>query len=334
MTTIQDIADRLGISKGTVSKALNDASDISESLQKQILETAVEMGYTKLRRQRGIAKRLCVLVEKDKLVYEEPHQLGYDIIMGFRQMAEPAGYAVDIIPIDEEMQKSTSYEIFMLQHDYLGSFVLGFSLADPWMQDFHSSRTPAVLYDNQILSNPATAYVGIDNEEGMYLAVSHLKELGHQRIGYLSDPMGSHIMQLRQNAFFHAMERNCLLAGSEDTGHLTDNSDNIAQELQRLLQRGTTALICSHDQIARAVILQCRRLGLRIPQDLSIVGFDDLPFSPRISPSLTTIRQERTELGKCGYYALDSLMNNVSIGTVLLHARLIVRHSTVQVVDR
>ena len=69
MTTIQDIADKLGISKGTVSKALNGASDISETLQKQILETAVEMGYTKLRRYKKPSIRLCVLIQKDNIEY-------------------------------------------------------------------------------------------------------------------------------------------------------------------------------------------------------------------------------------------------------------------------
>ena len=78
MTTIQDIADKLGISKGTVSKALNDAPDISETLQKQILETAVELGYTKLRRYKKTAKRLCVIAQKDNIEYLEPHHFAYD----------------------------------------------------------------------------------------------------------------------------------------------------------------------------------------------------------------------------------------------------------------
>ena len=99
MTTIQDIADKLGISKGTVSKALNNAPDISETLQKQILETAVELGYTKLRRYKNSAKRLCILVQKDFIQYEEPHHFAYDIVMGFRQMAEPERQSLGIIGI-------------------------------------------------------------------------------------------------------------------------------------------------------------------------------------------------------------------------------------------
>ena len=98
MTTIQDIADKLGISKGTVSKALNDAPDISETLQKQILETAVELGYTKLRRYKKPAKKLCIIVQRNNIQYEEPHHFAYDIVMGFRQIAEPAGYEVAVVP--------------------------------------------------------------------------------------------------------------------------------------------------------------------------------------------------------------------------------------------
>ena len=105
MTTIQDIADKLGISKGTVSKALNNAPDISETLQKQILETAVELGYTKLRRYKNSAKRLCILAQKDFIQYSEPHHFAYDIVMGFRQMAEPAGFEVEIVPVNAETQK-------------------------------------------------------------------------------------------------------------------------------------------------------------------------------------------------------------------------------------
>lgn len=81
MTTIQDIADKLNISKGTVSKALNNAPDISESLQKQILETAVELGYTKLRRYKNARRKLCIIVQKDNIQYKESHQFAYDILM-------------------------------------------------------------------------------------------------------------------------------------------------------------------------------------------------------------------------------------------------------------
>ena len=89
MTTIQDIADKMGVSKSTVSKALNDAPDISEALRKQVLETAVALGYTKLRRYKKPTKKVCIIIEKENMRYQEPHHFAYDILVGFRQMARP-----------------------------------------------------------------------------------------------------------------------------------------------------------------------------------------------------------------------------------------------------
>ena len=120
MTTIQDIADKLGISKSTVSKALNDAPDVSETLRKQILETAVALDYTKLRRYKKPVKKICILIEKENIEYLEPHHFAYDIIIGFRQLAEPAGFEVETVPVDTDFQKNTAYDIFMLEHGYTG----------------------------------------------------------------------------------------------------------------------------------------------------------------------------------------------------------------------
>lgn len=327
MTRMQDIADKLGITKGTVSKALNGTSNISDELQKKILETAVEMGYTKkLRRQKDTEQKLCILI--DSMEYEEPHQFAYDIVLGFRQMAEPAGYTVDIIKTTDKLQKSTPYEVFMLQNNYIGAFVLGFNLISPWMKDFGTCQIPTVLYDNYILANPAVSYVGVDNNEGMTLAVSHLKQLGHKSIGYLSAALGSYIMQVRHKAFFQALRQAGLNADYTRARSAYMITECVEKYLPKLLEMGVTAIICSHDQLANAAMLQCQQMGYHVPKDISIIGFDDLPFCAYTSPPMTTIRQNRSQLGKSAYYALDSLMNHVSIGTLLLHAQLIVRDST------
>ena len=324
MATIQEIADRLGISKGTVSKALNGASDISETLQKTVVETAVEMGYHKLRRPGGLRK-LCVLIAN--MEYTEPHHFGHELILGFRQMAEPAGYTVDIVPATDALQASVSYDAFMLQHDFSGAFLLGFSLVEPWMNDFHSCHTPTVLYDNHIVGNPMISYVGIDNEEGMDLAIDYLKKLGHKKIGYLSSALGSHIMQVRHRAFFQAMRSHGLKADSSYAGCSYYLSECMEKHLPRFLDMGMTAIICCQDTFASAAITQCQQLGFQVPKDISIVGFDDIPLSAYTSPPLTTVRQDRIQLGKSGFNALSGLLNGVPLGTVLLHADLIVRNS-------
>lgn len=326
MATLQDIANRLNISKGTVSKALNGAPDISETLQKTVLGTAVEMGYTKIRRQKDVQKKLCILIEN--MEYKEPHQFGYEIILGFRQLAEPAGYTVDIIDTNEKLQKNMPYDVFMLQNHYHGAFIVGFSLNDPWMKDFRTSQIPTVLYDNYIIANPNMAYVGIDNTEGMELAVSYLKKMGHKKIGYLSNALGSHIMQVRHKAFFQALKQNGLKSDSTYAGSSYYITQCLEKHLPRLLSLGVTAIICSHDLIANAAMVQCQQLGYHVPEDISIVGFDDLPICAYTSPPLTTIRQDRIQLGKSAYAALTSILEKVAIGTLLLHAKLIVREST------
>lgn len=333
MTTIQDIADKLGISKSTVSKALNNAPDISETLRKQILETAVELGYTKLRRYKTPTKKVCILIEKDNIEYTEPHHFAYDIVMGFRQMAEPAGFEVDIVPVDVTAQRALGYDVFMLEKSYSGSFCIGFSLNDPWIKEFRTSRTPTVLYDNYIIGNPTVSYVGIDNDEGMELAVAHLAKLGHRKIAYLSGALGSQILQMRHAAFFRAMRQHGLKAPSTCAGCSYYLSECMEKHLPRFLNSGMTAIICSQDTIASAALTQCSQLGYQVPHDVSIIGFDDLPISAHTSPPLTTIRQDCTELGKSGFYALYSLINGISISTFLLHAQLIVRKSTERILD-
>lgn len=334
MTTMQDIADKLGISKSTVSKALNGAHDISETLRKQVLETAVALDYTKLRRYKNKVKKICVLIEKENIEYEVPHHFAYDIIIGFRQLAEPAGFEVEIVPVDIALQKNTNYDIFMLEYDYIGSFVLGFSLNDPWIKDFKNSRTPTVLFDNYVTGNPFTAYVGIDNDEAMELALDHLTSLGHKKIAYLSGSLGSYVLQRRHSAFLNAMHNHKIKTTSQSTGCSYYLSECIEIHLPKFLDSGMSAIICSHDTIATEAITKCQQLGYKVPEDISIIGFDDLPIAAYTSPPLTTIRQDRVSLGKSGFFALSSLLNNIPISTFLLHSMLIERKSTANVCIR
>ena len=98
--------------------------------------------------------------------------------------------------------------------------------------------------------------------------------------------------------------------------------------LPRCLENVITAIICNQDTLASATLTQCQQLGFQIPDDISIIGFDDLPIAACTSPPLTTIRQDRLELGKSGFFALSSLLNHIPISTYLLHAQLIQREST------
>lgn len=325
MATISDIAAKLGISKSTVSKALNNATDVSTSMRQRVLETAAEMGYIQ-RRINKAERKLCILIEN--MDYETPNQFGYDIVKGFRQMAEAEGWIVEIVPLTKEFQKLTPYGVFMLDHSYQASFVLGFSLLDPWMQDFKSSQIPTVLYDNYIKSNPYIASVGCDSQEGMELAVKHLTQLGHKRIGLISGPLDSYILKARYHAYLNALEKYGLEVNEDYIGLGYYVAESTRTYIPKLLEQNVTAILFSHDVRALSAMTECSDRGIQIPRDLSIIGFDDLPMTAYTTPPLTTIRQDRTGLGQCGYYAINCLLNGLPIGSILLRAPLIVRGST------
>lgn len=325
MPTINDIAQKLGISKGTVSKALNNADDVSETLRKRVLETAVEIGYKKNRIRKDSPKKLCIIIEN--MDYENPIGFGYDIVMGFKKLAIPDGWEVELVDMTAEAQSQQSYDMFMLKNEYKGAFILGFSLTDPWMEELKTSTTPAVLYDNYIQENPTVSYIGVNNEEGFNMAVAYLKELGHTRIGYLGGAMESHVMKARYYAYLRAMEHNNLPVGKDTIGYSYHISECTQKYLPILLEHNVTAILCCHDALANAVMTHCAELGYRIPHDISVIGFDDASFSAYTIPPLTTIRQDRNALGQCGYYALTSLLNNTAISSLLLRAELVKRNS-------
>ena len=323
MATLEDIARVLGVTKGTVSKALNGAVDVSEAMRRSVVETAVELGYSRPRRG-DEAPRIAVFITN--MAYARPEDFGYDILVGFRKLAEPAGYQVQVIPLSIELEEDIPYEQYMMRHHYLGALFLGLSLRDPWLRDFETCRTPTVLYDNRVSGNPRVTYVGADNAEGMFLAVQYLKSLGHRRIGYLSSALGAYVYQQRQQAFFQAMQKNglCDQALARDSYFF---SVCMEEHLPALLGQGCTAILCSHDNLAIGALDHCRKTGIRVPEDVSILGFDDLPRCQSTQPPLTTIRQDRTELGKSAYCALSSQMEGVSLSTFLLHTELVTRDS-------
>ncbi len=322
MVTLNDIAARLGVSKSTVSKGLSNASDVSEELRRKIIETAAEMGYSGRRRQ----KRLCILVEN--MGYSEPNQFGYDLILGFTQMAKAEGWTVDVVPLDKERQKDMTYSSLMAQGGYQGAFLLGFSLVDPWMEEFRTARIPTVLYDNDIEENPLMASVGCDNRGGMEEAVRHLYALGHRRIGLLFGPLDSYVLKERYDAFLSAMGKYGLEVDEGLIGVGYFVAESTRKYLPKLIERGATALLCSDDSRAMAAYTECHDRRLRIPRDVSIIGFDDQPIAAYMNPALTTVRQDRLALGKCGYYALCCLLNGMDIHSIVLRAPLVVRGST------
>lgn len=326
MATIKDIADKLGISIGTVSKGLNGASDISDALRQTVLDTAVEMGYTTKKMKKEEHKKLCIFIEN--MEYETSNQFGYEIILGFKQAAYRDKWDVVVLPIDPAFQMEEKYDTFMLKNGYSGAFLVGFTLQDNWMEQLNATAIPTVLFDNYIKKNPNVAYVGTDSFEGIDSAIDRLVMLGHERIAFFNGSPNSMVSDQRLQAYrdsltFHHLEYNEKL-----TAYSYYIAENAKHHVPTFLAEGATAILCSNDYLASGVMAECKMRGLRVPEDVSVIGFDDLPISAHLDPPLTTIRQDRIELGKCGYFALNCLINHVSISRTMLRAQYIERAST------
>ena len=324
MATLDDIAQELGISKGTVSKALNGAKDVSKKMQQAVLEKAVELGYSRLNRSTAAPRVAVFVINMD---YLQPEDFGYDIIVGFRKAAEPAGYQVEVVPLTTQLQQSIRYDEYMMRENYCGALFLGMSLVEPWIQEFKTCKTPTVLYDNHISCNPRVTNIGVDSIEGIQLAVTYLRTLGHKKIGYLSSALEAYVYKQRYQSFAQVTEAMGMPSGDSVMGSAFHVNVCLSQHLPRLLKNGCTAIICSHDMLAHSTMFHCNELGLRVPEDISILGYDDIPLARYTAPPLTTIRQNRPALGKSAFYALSCQLNDVPVSTHLLHPELIRRSS-------
>ena len=329
MATIKDIANRLGVSVSTVSKGMNGASDISDELRQLVLDTAVEMGYSSKRNKKVDNRKLCLLVEN--MDYEALDEFGYEIVLGFKQNAIKHKWDVDVIPVNPSIQMEEKYDTYLLKRGYCGAFLMGFALHDEWMSQLQHTTMPTVLLDNYIPNNPNVCYVGTDSSEGIELAVKHLHMLGHKKIAFLNGSLYSMVSDNRQEAYETAM--------AEENLEIDDNlmargyyvSDSAKYHVPGFLSEGATAIICGNDLIAKGVIEECTLRGFKVPEDISVIGFDDIPLASTLTPPLTTIAQDRNAIGKCAYTILNSLVHHISICKTLLRPKLIERESTTRV---
>lgn len=138
----------------------------------------------------------------------------------------------------------------------------------------------------------------------------------------------SMIAEHRERAFYLSMKAHDLPIDDRLIMHTSFYGNDVARDLPSLLELGATAILCGNDPIAYEVIRECRKAGYRIPEDISVIGFDDLPDSAKTTPPLTTIRQNRLDLGKCSYYTLRCLLMHVTCSMTLLRPQFVVREST------
>lgn len=329
LATIKDIAEVLQISPSTVSKALNNATDISESLRQKVLDVAVEMGYHTKASRKLENRKLAILVQN--MEYEEEGDFGFDIVLGFNQAAFRHSWKVDVIKVTPEMEETEKYDNFLLANSYSGAYLLGFTLDDPWFVQAAATTLPTIFLDNFIRENPKVGELCTDSNEGISLLLTHLLELGHTKIGFFTGPSNSNVFRIRRQAFLRYMT----YSNHPVKDHWVIQGDiyrtSAANKLDAILNGEVTAIICSSDEAAIGVISECIRKGLRVPEDISVVGFDDIPAAANCTPPLTTVHQSRTQLGSGGFIALNSLLEGLPVSLTTLRPHLVIRSSTAPV---
>lgn len=326
MVTIKDIADKLGVAVSTVSKGLNGANDISSDMKQLVLDTAVEMGYASKKMKSKDLRKVCILIEN--MDYENIDQFGYEIILGFKRSAAKRHWEVSVIPSNLNMQTAEKYDSYMLKNGFSGAFLLGFTLHDDWTKQLYKTTVPTVLLDNYISGNTHVGYVGTDSYEGISLAVDHLVHLGHTKIAFLNGSKNSMVSNERHNAFIQSMHSNNLTPDETLIEYGFYVPDCAKYHVPGFIKNGATAIICASDLIASGVIAEVNKQGFHVPDDISVIGYDDLPICMQLNPPLTTIRQDRIDLGKSAFLLLDGLVHDVTVSKMLLRAKFIERKST------
>ncbi len=332
MATIKDIADKLGIAISTVSKGLNGACDISPQMRQLVLDTAVEMGYSPKKLREPTTRKVCVFIEN--MDYTNIEQFGYEIIIGFKLAAAKRHWDVSVIPANLDIQTIEHYDTFMLKHGYSGAFLLGFTLRETWVQQLGKTSVPTVLFDNYIEENQHIGYVGTDCFEGIEQAVQHLCNLGHQNIAFLNGSKNSIVSETRNKAFIYGLHKNRLQLKENLIAYGNFTPSCAKDHVLNFIKEGATAIMCASDMIAVGVIRELHNLGFRVPEDISVTGFDDLAIASKFQPSISTIRQDRKDIGKSAFLLLDGLIQNVPTSKLFLRAKFIPRASTASCQER
>lgn len=326
--TIQDIADKMNLSKSTVSKAISGATDISDDTRESIMKCAAEMGYyispERLMRKKNVA----VLVYA--IHYGTSSQFGYEIIAGIQAAAVENNIGMNIISVTEDQVNTGDYDHLVINNGYEGIFFLGFRPHVDFIERNKGHNLPMVVLDNYI-ENPLVARVGCDNADGISQAVKYLYRKGHRKIGFIGGEADSIVTVERKNAFLNNMSELGLTVpdGVVKYGHFSGRG--IKKITLDIAKTGVTAIVCISDVIASAAIKELVKAGYKVPQDISVTGYDNLPAAEYCTPALTTINQNRIHIGKAAFHTIMQLKNGIQISSVQLHTNLVERESVADI---
>jgi DNA-binding LacI/PurR family transcriptional regulator len=329
--TMQDIARAAGVSQSTVSRVLNDAPTsvpIAVETRERVREVAERLGYRPnplARGLRGARTMLLGVIVREimdpffsmaiEAISAEALARGYNVVLGIAH-----GKADEAIALRSVLETRHCDAILLLGE-----------MRDEakFLEDLRASQTPVIaLWHGTELEGVPT--VNIDNRAGIVAALDHLVELGHTRIGFIGGrPLGD--IRERRTAYFEHLADRGLDTPDEYVQNTTNDPGGGDQALRLLmgLETPPTAVVCSTDHLATGVLYAAAGLGLSVPGDLSVVGFDDIPMASYTIPPLTTVRMPIAEMSAAAArLAMDQPSDGEAREDYVAAPSLVVREST------
>ncbi|MNH80655.1 HTH-type transcriptional repressor CytR [compost metagenome] len=298
--SMQDIADRLQISKNAVSLALMDKKGVSEEMRSRIIQTAKEMGYGPYGKKQVEHPNLLVVVPDRITSYDDNDHFHFyhDMIWGLESSIRRSGYNAIIVRVDLAMEKNLILPGLFEDIKYAGVILFGI-MEKAYARMIWKLDTPLVMLDSYYRDLPCPAVTSA-NMEGAYQAAEYLIGRGHRRIGFIGPTNLTTSHEERWYGYWRAMQQSGIKI--EEKWCLTYSSgfDSTRREISEFLDRMDempTAFFCGNDRIALLLSEALQERGIQLPSDISIMGFDDLNMSESSNPPLTTMRVNKT--GMC-----------------------------------
>ncbi len=331
--SIEDIAQAAGVSHTTVSRALRQSSLISVEVREQIQKLADEMGYIpnavaqSLRGQHTGTIGLVVTTISDPFVGR--------VVRGVEEIAQRENLSLFLSISNNDPDREMAVIKTFHHRRVDGIIVAAARLTEQHEKRLAEIHVPTVLINHQAEAQLEHLHsVSIDDASGACMAVEYLLEQGHRSIGYLgagSRPRSNRIRLASYRATLAAagimpQEGWVQVATAEHRDHSEDVADG-QRLLLPLAAAGVTAVFCYNDSLAVGALLACRVLGIAVPEQLSIVGFDDIDLAQFVTPPLTSIHQPRLRLGQIAMQMLLDLLAGRPVEDHVLPTQLVVRGS-------
>jgi LacI family transcriptional regulator len=330
--TIRDVARLAEVHPGTVSRALNEQTRalVNPETAQRVIRAAAELGYQPNPIARGLKTNRSFTI--GVLIPDLTNPLFPPIMRGLEDRLGDAGYTLLTVNTDNDPERERKQMTALRARQVDGLIAATARLDVELLASVAGEGVPVVLV-NRSLEDGSLPAVTVNDRQGIALAVGHVASLGHERIGHVAGPQHASTGHRRRLGFTDAMQDANLEAPAErvSVANAFTESDG-ARACEELLEHEPrlTAIVAANDRLAIGCYDVLEARGLRCPEDLSIVGFNDMPFVDRLRPPLTTVRVPQREIG---VVAADLLLERLADGDqdsreILLEPVLIVRGST------